>query len=255
MEQGMEQSTVITGVSGATVELTPTGAVKYAPPALWARLDAQAQYMAEHGAPFARVLGIAQGRYWMERLQPLPTTTASTQLLLFGAEQSLRPLWARPAHLDADWAALHLAYVESLCALHNLPKTFDRLWSDWHNIAPLPLTVCTTHGDATLDNMLLAEDGSPRWVDPLPASGVIPPLLAVDLGKLLQSADGYELRKYGSGWGPAVDHAVVLEGHNEWDVLAARYFRAVAYLRMLRYVRGENLDYAQKEMECYTCLT
>ena len=256
MEQGMEQTSVIAGTSGATIELTSVGAVKYAAdPALWQRLGSQANYMAKHGAPFAAITGVAIGRYWMERLYPLHIKGAAIRSLLLQARTALLPLWSKLVEPPAMWKHKHIDYVKGLCSLHKLPQLLEMLVYDWNNISELSLTACVTHGDATLDNLLIDAHGLHRWVDPLPPSDSIPPLLAVDLGKLLQSADGYERRKYGAEWPSAGGHDAVLSGLSKANVLAAKYFRAVSYLRMLRYVQGDNLDYARGELKCYTCLT
>jgi hypothetical protein len=256
MEQGMERASVIAGTSGATVELTPSGAVKYAAaPALWPRLRAQAQYMAHVGVPFVKVLGIAEGRYWMELLQPLRNRD-NVAVLLCAAKASLSALWATPRAFNHDWRQQHINYVRELCALHRLPGLFGLLNRDWNTIASWSHSAVATHGDATLDNLLVSEDGQLRWIDPIPANYTVPPLRAVDLGKLLQSSDGYERRKYGAAaWGGACDWSPVLDNEDAETCTAALYFRAVAYLRMLRYVTGDNLVYAKEALQCYSSLT
>lgn len=54
---------------------------------------------------------------------------------------------------------------------------------------------CDTHGDPTLENLMMRLDGVPVLIDPIPDAvfdGRVPSIRALDLAKLLQSALGYE---------------------------------------------------------------
>lgn len=52
--------------------------------------------------------------------------------------------------------------------------------------------LCLTHGDPTLSNVMLGWDLRIRLIDPTPERRGVPPLAAVDHGKLIQSAVGWE---------------------------------------------------------------
>lgn len=51
---------------------------------------------------------------------------------------------------------------------------------------------CRIHGDPTVANLMRRPDGTLVLADPLPPGGKIPSMLEVDVGKMLQSALGWE---------------------------------------------------------------
>lgn len=251
------------GGSGATVELTIAGNVRKsypAPtPAQAQLLHAQAVFMQRHRHPFAQVVRAGPGWYDMPQLYPWPARMPISRRLRM-LKQTLRELWQRDL-TDLDGMALpdargpatdaHLAYVLPLVPADR-PRAAAFLKDEWTALRRMRLTWACTHGDATLENALLAEDGTVRLIDPLPYSSRMPPLRAVDLGKMLQSADGYEGRKYEHGW-PEPDiltYTEVLDAESMADSRAAFYFRIVAYVRMLRYVKGPNYDFAMEVLKC-----
>lgn len=258
MDQSMESDVrIVHGTSGALIRVGNTVLKTHATEDGRKLLVRQAEYMQLHGAPFAEVLWSCDEGYSTERLDPLIQGVPLTQTIVY-AGLSLQPLWCKPATLERQWKEEHWAYVAQLCHLHGLNDLQDKLWKSLYRIDDNCAAV-TTHGDATLDNVLVKKGTRLlRWIDPIPPRREIPPLWAVDLGKLLQSADGYEWIKYGpnSGWAaPSLagnEHASILQRLPRHEVHAALYFRAVAYLRGLRYFDGAVLDFAYKELECYS---
>jgi hypothetical protein len=80
----------------------------------------------------------------------------------------------------------------------------------------------------------------------------LPNLIAADIGKLLQSAAGYEYVKNGmelKSWPREEMDSIVLDGFKEHETRAARYFFLLACLRMLPYTEGRVHYWALKELE------
>jgi hypothetical protein len=240
---------LIHGTSGALIRIRKTYVVKEAKTEKCKQLlFDQAHYMQRHGAPFARVDTIGERSYVMQRLRPLQHGTPLAGLLSH-ARDSLRPLWARPAVPASNWAVRLGQYIDALCRENGLDYLKPDLLSMLERVAYRPGTVGSTHGDATLDNALRNAYDELVWIDPIPYRENIPPLVGVDLGKLLQSAYGYERVKYGptSYWCEpyGVEEWPVLQGMSEDDVFSARFFHRLAYLRGLRYFApGPVLEHA-----------
>lgn len=62
----------------------------------------------------------------------------------------------------------------------------------WHR-----LRTGLTHGDPLIDNVLWTIDRQLVLIDPIPACPAVPDVLAVDVGRVIQSAAGYEAFRYG----------------------------------------------------------
>ena len=243
----MIQRKIIIGTSGATLIRGRRATLKIHGAGSAAKLMEQAEYMRAIGPPFARVRGLRDGRYATPTLQPLQGPVADR---LIAARHSLSLIWAKPATLPDDWQGAHWRYVAELCTLHRLPWLQTALYKQFfYVVVPWPGPVCATHGDATLDNMLM--DGRlPAWIDPIPPSGKVPPFLAVDLGKLFQSARGYERAKYDSAWPEADAHdtLVALSGFAPVLKVVARYWYLVHLLRLLRYATPRIKNFAMEEL-------
>lgn len=54
------------------------------------------------------------------------------------------------------------------------------------------------HGDATAENVMHRRGYGPVLIDPIPATLTVPDAPCVDIGKMLQSANGWEAAKYGT---------------------------------------------------------
>jgi hypothetical protein len=237
-------------LSGAIIESDGMVVCKYASdPKLWDRLNEQATYMADCGHPFVEVLGIAHGRYWLKQYNQLSISDLASQLRR--AKKSLEPLWdpENPRYVDSNWQNVHALRVRELCRMNGIEslsipllKKFDEIKDISHR-----LTVCSaTHGDATLSNVVIDNNEKMHWIDPIPPSLWLPAFKAVDLGKLLQSAHGWEHFINGRPPPPLCEDAV-LENESAADVIAAQYFHALCYLRILRYAENnhrEIYDYA-----------
>lgn len=244
-------------MSGATIRFEGGTVCKFSSqPKLWERLNEQATYMAECGPPFVEILGIAHGRYWMKRYATIGIHDLPVQLLK--AKESLVPLWdtENPRFIDeANWMRVHTARVKELCVMNDMHAAIHPLGVMFEEVCDIrhSLTVCAaTHGDATLSNVVL-EDEKFRWIDAIPPSLWLPAYKAVDLGKLLQSANGWEYFM-ANRMPPSRAARSVLEGETQADVTAAHYFHALCYLRMLRYCKDKQSVYDYAIGKLYDCI-
>lgn len=243
MDKSVQRKIVI-GTSGATLIRGRLATLKIHGAEGAKRLRAQADYMRVMGPPFAKVRWLRATHYATPTLERL---TGSVEHRLRIARKSLSVLWSNPADVSQDWQGAHARYVAQLCTLHRLPWLQANLYDMFFNmVVDNPGPVCATHGDATLDNMLHFA----TWIDPIPPSDKVPAFMAVDLGKLIQSARGYERVKYGSAWPEhhKDDTMVALAGISPVLKLVAWYWYRVHLLRLLRYANPRIRTFAMQEL-------
>ena len=171
--------------------------------------------------------------YIMEMLNDLPRGIVAPNLLLAEMLRTLyRDIWSRKPEVVMDWDK----HIEKVNGLANdaerllLDKARDQI--DWTHV-----TLCLTHGDPTYDNVMLRPDGSIVLIDPLPATQAVPSMMAVDLGKVLQSVTGYEYLRYGDSSFSGARREVLAEYFNDNEMMAAHYWCAVHYLRAIPYMQ------------------
>jgi hypothetical protein len=251
-------SSSIMSLSGATIEYSGDTVCKFSSDQkLWERLNEQAIYMADYGRPFVEVLGIAHGRYWMRRYAPLHIIDLPSALR--GAKESLEQLWdfENPRHIPVDWIKTHQARVRELCHMNDIQAVEQPLLTRFEEVLDVRhrLTICgATHGDATLSNVVMGNEVAMRWVDPIPPSLWLPAFKAVDLGKLLQSAHGWEYFLNNRPPPPNYGHVVIAD-ESPADILAAGYFHSLCYLRILRYANERPAVYEYALNKLYDCIS
>lgn len=231
--------TAAPGQSGAVVRLYDESAYKFGGPDV-PRLVAQGEWLQAHPAPgIVRVSQVGLEGYWMERLSPLPVSMLDLRRTAIGIIDVLRrDIWLHPPETTLDWDG-HVHYVLQRAAEH-APAYAPRLNTAQRRVDPESLVRCLTHGDPTFANVLL-RDGDPVLVDPIPADWRVPPLQAVDLGKIVQSLLGYEVLRF--DWPlPRYRHRRQVEmfltasaGIAAAEASAAVYFAAAHVVRLLPY--------------------
>lgn len=105
---------------------------------------------------------------------------------------------------EASYRNVHRSYVAGL--LRDVDMSFLRrqLRRFEESIRWKYLRTGLTHGDPLIDNVLYRPSNT-QWaidrqlvlIDPIPACPAIPDVLAVDVGRVIQSAAGYEAFRYG----------------------------------------------------------
>jgi hypothetical protein len=129
--------------------------------------------------------------YLMERLVPIDTGDVDLQKLV-------------DALSDSVWRYAPVNLVDTAQTLTKISKILDTYAPELVQPAIKQLCYirttqdCLTHGDPTAENVMRRRDiaGSTYVIiDPLPSTSSVPDDVAVDIGKLLQSAHGWEAMK------------------------------------------------------------
>lgn len=195
---------------------------------------AQAVMMRSIGqSVFPRVYEVGEDWYEMEFLEELYETNAHTLTDMY---RILTRIWRSHTivyagdHLGSE----HEEYVVSRSGV------FASDMVRWLNrVRPLTVTqVEHIHGDPTVDNVMMKRGARMAFIDPLPSSSKIPPLQAVDCGKMLQSCWGYEEIKKNRvqlyGYRLLLSN-IVLDRLSPQDAELSTYFLCVHILRLIPY--------------------
>lgn len=211
------------------------------------RVALQGRWLLTHrGRSLPRVTRVGDTAYDMEPLLAAPAWALNHSIIFNEMINALtRDVWKLPAEVPYDETAL-LLKVGELCHLFELRSEYSR-WRELHSgIDWAVLPTALVHGDPTFDNVMFREStGDMVLVDPLPSlitGPAIPDLRCVDLGKMLQSAVGWEAVRYGDPEeGFSVEWRevrVVPRDANEW--YATVLFGATHLLRTLPYVTDDQ---------------
>lgn len=187
--------------------------------------------------------------YTMERLAELPQDIVGARELGTDISRVLRHwTWKQEPNVPMDWKA-HIAYVQERAEEHapeyaSFLHTRGVVLSSWDSCGVLPR--CLTHGDPTFANAML-RGRHLVMTDPLPATPHMGDVRAVDIGKILQSAFGYEVKRFrwkkhlqlspGDVWRLAREIA-----QDSDEAYAAMYFAAVHFVRLLPYTPDDKKD-------------
>lgn len=230
------------GSSGAVFSFTAHDVTKMGDGAVGERVASQGRWLSRHRSHVVPlVLQTFDNGYRMERLATPPALMLDHRVVL---EEMLMQLsvnvWTQPPEVPHE-PHLTRDRIDLLLGRHAPDDTelVRRVRRIRDGVTWDELEACLTHGDPTFDNVMVREDtGELVLIDPLPATAAVPDLRAVDIGKILQSALGYERVRYRDearqfGVSPRTLRArVPLD--NEWR--AAVFWCAVHLLRALPYV-------------------
>lgn len=163
----------------------------------------QGRWIQEHASPaLPMVFELTNDGYVMERLDHVSynEVRAADVVHLLRAH-----VWCRPATVQAGDETYELLRNK---ALTNIGKS--ELRSDPELVAAvlfaaecaarsaLARPAALAHGDATAENVMYRRGYGPVLIDPIPATLTVPDAPCVDVGKMLQSANGWEAAKYGT---------------------------------------------------------
>lgn len=233
------------GSSGATITFDTDFVTKRDPDN--PRVVEQGQWLLDNSSPAVpRVYTVYATAYKMERLVDPPVTLLNHAAVLDAMVERLAThVWSQPAVAPINHDML-FNKVEHLVNTYGYEYIWQRLYImrsrvNWHR-----LTKCLTHGDPTFDNVMIREfTGELVLADPIPATLIIPDLLGVDVGKILQSALGWEEARYEdphqrfnvnpvSVYDVVQRHMSKFAGEDEW--IASIFWCVVHLLRTLPYV-------------------
>ena len=244
------------GSSGARIIIGEDHVMKFDVHRTGTRVREQGIWLRNHESKLLpEVKAIHADGYTMEKLvdRPLPRTVEDVrtgcELLL----DNLPSLWkwntATP-YIIKMHAQTHHSYVDGLLRDVDLRELRKELRQIFNRVFWPNLKVARTHGDPLIDNtMFRPVEGNrtgmmnPVVIDPIPATPALPHLEVVDVGRIIQSAVGYEWTRYDIGphdvitVSEAVDHVV-----NTWqsdhfsmhNVTGALYFSIIHMLRGIR---------------------
>lgn len=208
------------GWSGARIEVQENRVLKYGE-----NLHTQAiycRYLGEVVCP--QIYDFTSSWYAMEKLdEPDPSMYPA---LLEAAKSKLEAeVWNKGEPRDGDsWRMELLGFC--FCLGYNIGRFLDQLYP--HSVRHMCI-----HGDPTLANMMIRKPGHVILIDPIRPRGKIPALREVDLGKMLQSAIGWEALVMAWPVDGAIAEAVILEGEGITTVRKAWFWCAVHLMRIL----------------------
>lgn len=192
----------------------------------------------------------------MERLhEPITNIREGVQHHLTGIKSILKNrVWSRTAFRVQPylWQNNITDHCVSVLEDHGVPdgdiESFMKLMDMAIGNATLEFEECTIHGDPTLDNLLLRPNPQKVGIrdfviaDPIPPDRRIPNDRAVDLGKLLQSALGWESVKAGGDWrDDPLDCIKAVLKDEDYDMCCRAWFWCCVHMiRILPYARGKD---------------
>ena len=258
-----EHSLTVYGNSGCIARVSPRSTIKMASsPQVVSRLLRQGKFMDVENESeytifscrekiFPEVYSLTPNSYTMETLNEIDWENADTVEIMTELKRKLSEnLWGIPHKmtLSKSWHLTLSRYIDEKltesAVSSKLQTRVARLVAKLQFLVD-DLMVCEIHGDPTLDNCMLkvgddAGQHELRVVDPIPfESSAMPPLRVVDLGKMLQSCLGYEwlIEKFSRNVArdQAALEAVVLDGLNSAERVAASIFAVIHIVRLLPY--------------------
>ena len=175
------------GLSGAALEVVKTGT----------GVAAQAEYMQVLGDKVCpKVHWIRKGggeAYGMELLSPAPQNDATLLRMKYLLQEHV---WTRSYTMyeyTTTWQQNLSGWAADTFGLDMLRPAINSLISKGLTLYWRMSSTCVrTHGDPTLSNALCTREGALRIGDPIAPASKVPPFREVDMGKLLQSACGWD---------------------------------------------------------------
>jgi hypothetical protein len=189
-----------TGLSGAGIEVIGNRVVKTGGDV--ARTVAQGQWLKDFGAcdylPVIHEVG-PRG-YVMEKLDPL-TESEKSRHIVGGLSHILKTrIWTHRFGPTVKWdqqatERKMLDIFSRVDAPSEVTGPVLERFDKWH-----PMDPATTHGDPTYENLMMRPDPMGGFwtmvlIDPIPPTPEVPDVRGVDVGKILQSALGWERAK------------------------------------------------------------
>lgn len=188
-----------------------------------------------------KINGVGKSGYDMERLTPVPIDLLDVHTTLLEVFRRLEEhIWSQRSVVSYN-RTLHDKKMKSLNTWTS--KIEQRLLWQLHSAVDwFDLQDCLTHGDPTIDNVML-RNGEIVLIDPIPATPAIPDHRAVDLGKMIQSYVGYEMYRYqmnGPRHGERLSEFLDIICIDSNEKAAALYFAVVHFVRAHPYLDSDT---------------
>lgn len=225
------------GSSGAVIDVREIDVVKYGN----SRVAEQGQFLTTLNpkvVPAVYHVDFDASLYVMERLHTLPHKVVEQTWLTIVVLQMLDNMAIKRPSIEFDMDA----HIEKMLPLCPTPSFVAKVVEVSHAINWGQLDRVVTHGDPTHENLMMRTNGDLVLTDPIPATPAVPHLRCVDLGKMLQSAMGFEQMRYGveeyGSW--TYDVSTILKDITSIEIRAAWYWCAVHFLRAAPYMPDDT---------------
>lgn len=215
---------------------------------------AQGAWLQQHAsAALPCVIELLDDGYTMEKLDELEPLLVRAHDV---TDMLRHEIWSRPPLTMPSvksWTALKLKVVANITADAVREKLRDsdvRIMNATHDAVQSAYDVpsALAHGDPTAENVMLRRSsGKPVLIDPIESTEAVPDSPCVDIGKMFQSAYGWETAKYGVDMPTYSVKDIVSAVDDEKLVAGGRAWAVVHVVRALPYVgrnAPESLDRA-----------
>jgi hypothetical protein len=261
----MNDNLHVTGGSGAIIEIRYKEVVKLGQDVtVIKRLHKQCNYMKDINKLHTKqkimpkITGMHVTGYSMQKGEKPDLWLFSIPLLMQLMKHQLTTnVWAYDPIIKskAGWGNKLHDYIENVLKDHDLSQEMkDYILFQIKTLELTEAKTCAIHGDCTLDNVLLPGKYIDKknikghiWIsDPLPPDERIPSLRVVDLGKLLQSAIGWENLKYNALPPIDVNECIyqVMIYENQSVQRLAWLWCVIHLIRIIPYTTDERMQHA-----------
>jgi hypothetical protein len=232
----------VRGLSGAVVIDNGDGTVTKSG-GIPERTREQGEWLIQHGSHvFPNVVSLLDDGYIMEKLDYIDYWDIDNSFVHVAL---LRHVWSQPAVVPPT-TNTHRLLKEKMQATidHHLSGLISSATAaaiianaTAAAVGAYRLKHSLTHGDPTAENVMSREGYGNVLIDPIRATEVVPDSPAVDIGKMLQSAYGWEHAKYNNGMlaythndiADIVNDEELLEVGEAWAVI--HVMRAIPYVK------------------------
>lgn len=195
------------GLSGAVVTNNGDGHTVTKQGGDGARTRAQGEWIVVHsvGSMFPHVYSLLSDGYIMEKLEFIDYWEVDPSEMV---EMLRNYVWIQPPVAPPTQSTLGLLLEKMQITIDTWlsgiisDTTKSQILSDAETAAAgaFQMHHALTHGDPTAENVMYRPGFGKVLIDPIQATEVVPDSPAVDIGKMLQSACGWEHAKYATGF-------------------------------------------------------
>jgi hypothetical protein len=232
----------VRGLSGAVVIDNGDGTVTKSG-GIPERTREQGEWLIQHGSHvFPNVVSLLDDGYIMEKLDYIDYWDIDNSFVHVAL---LRHVWSQPAVVPPT-TNTHRLLKEKMQATidHHLSGLISSATAaaiianaTAAAVGAYRLKHSLTHGDPTAENVMSREGYGNVLIDPIRATEVVPDSPAVDIGKMLQSAYGWEHAKYNNGM-LAYSHNDIADVVNDEELFEVGEAWAVIHvMRAIPYVK------------------
>lgn len=207
------------------------------------RTREQGEWLIQHGSHvFPRVVQLLDNGYVMEKLEHINYWDTDNSFVHVAL---LRHVWSQPAVVPPTTDTHRLlkekmsATIENHVAplISNATASAIMANATQAAVGAYRLRHSLTHGDPTAENVMFRSGYGNVLIDPIRATETVPDSPAVDVGKMLQSAYGWEHAKYNNGM-LAYNHDDIADVVNDDELLEVGEAWAVVHImRAIPYIK------------------